>query len=91
VPGLVRELVLGDAAPFIPLVINKRGRQTDYEAKTVMLAGQRYIVCRSRQEAEKDAADRASIVAALERQLAKGEQGTGRQHWLSPLFEDDQR
>jgi hypothetical protein len=36
---LVRELVLGDAASFIPLVINKRGRQTDYEAKAVMLAG----------------------------------------------------
>ena len=33
----------------------------------------RYIVCRNRQEAEKDAADRASIVAALERQLAKGD------------------
>jgi hypothetical protein len=28
---------------------------------------------RNRQEAEKDAADRASIVAALERQLAKGD------------------
>jgi hypothetical protein len=36
---LVRELVFGDAALFIPLVITKRGRQTDYEAKAVMLAG----------------------------------------------------
>jgi transposase len=70
---LVRELVLEDAAPFVPLAINKRGKQTDYEAKTVMLAGRRYIVCRNHQEAEKDAADRASIVAALERQLAKGD------------------
>ena len=33
------------------------------------LAGRRYIVCRNHQEAEKDAADRAAIVAALERQL----------------------
>src|SRR6266567_2602096 len=70
---LVRELVLEDAAPFVPLAINKRGRQTDYAAKTVMLAGRRYIVCRNHQEAEKDAAERASIVAALERQLAKGD------------------
>ena len=70
---LVRELVLEDATPFVPLAINKRGKQTDYEAKTVMLAGRRYIVCRNHQEAEKDAADRASIVAALERQLAKGD------------------
>jgi hypothetical protein len=59
-------------------------REIDYEAKTVMLAGRRYIVCRNRQEAEKDAADRASIVAALERQLAKGDKAlvgnTGYQH-----------
>jgi hypothetical protein len=29
---LVRELALEDAAPFVPLAINKRGKQTDYEA-----------------------------------------------------------
>jgi hypothetical protein len=40
-------------------------QEIDYEAKTVTLAGRRYIVCRNHQEAEKDAADRASIVAAL--------------------------
>ena len=70
---LVRELVLDDPAPFVPLALSKRGKEIDYEAKTVMLAGRRYIVCRNHQEAEKDAADRASIVAALERQLAKGD------------------
>ena len=70
---LVRELVLADPAPFVPLAMKKRGKEIDYEAKTVMLAGRRYIVCRNQQEAEKDAADRASIVAALERQLAKGD------------------
>jgi hypothetical protein len=40
----------------------------------VMLAGRRYIVCRNHQEAEKDAADRASIVAALDKQLWTEEQ-----------------
>jgi Transposase DDE domain len=70
---LVRELVLDDPAPFVPLVLSKRGKQVDYEAKAVMLAGRRYIVCRNHQEAEKDAADRTSILAALERQLAKGD------------------
>ena len=64
---LVRELVLDDPAPFVPLVMKKRGKEIDYEAKTVMLAGRRYIVCRNHQEAAKDAADRASIIAALER------------------------
>jgi hypothetical protein len=70
---LVRELVLDDPAPFAPLTLTKRGKDTDYEAKTVMLAGRRYIVCRNHQEAAKDAADRAAIVAALERALQKGD------------------
>ena len=69
---LVRELVLDDPAPFVPLVMSKRGKQIDYEAKAVTLAGRRYIVCRNHQEAEKDAADRASIVA-LARQLKQGD------------------
>jgi hypothetical protein len=43
----VRELVLDDAAPFVPLVKTKRGKETAYEAKTVTLAGRRYIVCRN--------------------------------------------
>ena len=50
---LVRELVLDDPAPFVPLVMSKRGKQVDYEAKAVTLAGRRYIVCRNHQEAAK--------------------------------------
>ena len=49
------------------------------------------IVCRNRQEAEKDAADRASIVAALERQLAKGDKAlvgnTGFRRYLKTISE----
>ena len=70
---LVRDLVLADPAPFIPLTIAKRGKEIDYEAKAVMLAGRRYIVCRNREEMKKDAAARAAILAALERQLKKGD------------------
>jgi len=88
---LVRELVLNDAGPLLPLMMSKRGKQVDYEAKAVLLAGRRYIVCRNHQEAEKDAADRAAIVAALERQLAKGDKALVRQHRFSALPEDDQR
>jgi len=88
---LVRELVLDDPAPFVPLVMKKCGKEIDYEAKAVMLAGRRYIVCRNRQEAEKDAADRASIVAALERQLAKGDKAlvgnTGFRRYLKTVGE----
>jgi len=86
---LVRELVLDDPGPFVPLTTKKRGKGIDYEAKTVMLAGRRYIVCRNHQEAEKDAADRASIVAALERQLAKGDKAlignTGFRRYLKTI------
>jgi Transposase DDE domain len=89
---LVRELVLNDPAPFVPLVISKRGKQTEYEAKAVKLAGRRYIVCRNHQEAEKDAADRVSIVVALERQLAKGGKAlvgnTGFRRYLKTISKD---
>jgi hypothetical protein len=70
---LVRELVLDDPAPFVPLVVAKRDKDIDYEAKAVTLAGCRYILCRNREEMKKDAAARAAILAALERQLKKGD------------------
>ena len=70
---LVREVVLSDPAPFVPLTIEKRGKRTDYSAKAVMLAGTRYIVCINHQEAKKDAATRADILASLERRLKQGD------------------
>jgi hypothetical protein len=70
---LVRELVLDDPAPFIPLTMTKRGKDIDYEAKAVTLAGRRYIVCRNHEQMKKDAAARAAILTALERQLKKGD------------------
>jgi hypothetical protein len=70
---LVRELVLDDPAPFVPFVLRKERREVDDEAKAVKLAGRRYIVCRNRDEMKKDAANRATLVAALERQLKKGD------------------
>ena len=69
----MRELVLDDPAPFIPLVLTKRAKDIEYEAKAVTLAGRRYIVCRNRDEMRKDAAARAAILAALERRLKKGD------------------
>jgi hypothetical protein len=57
-----------------------------------VLAGRRYIVCRNHQEAAKDAADRASIIAALERQLAKGDKAlvgnTGYRRYLKRISQD---
>ena len=86
---VVRELVLNDPGPFVPLTIAKRRKESDYGAKAVMLGAQRYIVCRNHQEAEKDAADRAAILAALERQLKKGDKAlvgnTGYRRFLATV------
>ncbi len=56
----------------------KPGSEVDYQAKAVALAGRRTIpgskspgTCRNLDQMRKDAADRAAIVAALERQLKK--------------------
>ena len=51
----------------------KPSGEVDYEAKAVALAGRRYVVCRNLDQMKKDAADRAAIVAALEKQLKKGD------------------
>ena len=89
---LVRELVLNDPAPFVPLVLTKRGKEVEYEAKGVVMAGRRYIVCCNRAEAEKDAADRVAIIAALERQLARGDKAlvgnSGYRRYLKTIRED---
>jgi transposase len=70
---LVRDVVLSDTTPFVPLIVEKRGRDIEYSAKAVTLGGARYNVCINHRQAEKDAADRAAIIAALERQLKRGD------------------
>jgi hypothetical protein len=70
---VVRNVVLADAAPCVPLTITKRGHEIDYEAKAVTVGGRRYILCRNHQEAERDAAARRAILANLGRQLARGD------------------
>jgi transposase len=70
---LVQDVVLADPAPFVPMVLVKPRGEVEYEAKAVELAGRRYVVCRNLDQMKKDAADRAAIVAALEKQLKKGD------------------
>jgi hypothetical protein len=69
----VRELVLADEAPFVPLAVDKRGKTVEYGAKAVELGGTRYIVCVNHNQAAKDAAERAAILESLERQLKRGD------------------
>jgi hypothetical protein len=70
---VVREVVLADTAPCVPLTIARRGHEIDDEAKAVTVGGRRYILCRNHQEAERDAADRTAILAKLAQQLKKGD------------------
>ena len=70
---IVQDLVFDDPAPVIPFVVTKRGADVDYEVKAATPTGWRYIVCLNLDQMKKDAADRAAIVAALERRLKKGD------------------
>ena len=88
---LVRELVLDDPAPFVPLVMSKRGKQVDYEAKAVMLAGRRYIVCRNRSGGTKGRRRSHLDPRCVGTSARQGRQSSRRQHRLSPLSQDHQR
>ena len=70
---VVRDLVLNDETPFTPLLVERARGETQLFVKQVMIGKQRYIVCRNEAEAQKERADRQAIVAALERQLEKGD------------------
>jgi hypothetical protein len=72
--SLVRTVVLADQKPFTPLCIPRAGgEETQLFVKEVQVESRRYIVCRNEAEAEKDAADRAVIIAALDQQLKRGD------------------
>jgi hypothetical protein len=71
---VVRTVVLQDETPFTPLCIERAGgEETQLFVKEVRAKRRRYIVCRNEAEAQKDAADRRAIVAALAEQLKRGE------------------
>jgi hypothetical protein len=70
--NIVRDSVLADTAPFVPLTLEKRKKSIDYGVKSVTLGGVRYIVCINHAEAAKDAAEREAILKNLKRDLKKG-------------------
>jgi len=70
----VRDVVLADPAPGVPLVIpHKERADTELEAKAVMLGDRRYIVCRNLTEAAQAARTREAVVAALRTKLKQGD------------------
>jgi hypothetical protein len=70
--GRVRT-VLNDVRPFTPLLIERARGETQLFVKEVKVEGIRSIAARNEAEAEKDAADRAAIIEALDQQLKRGD------------------
>jgi hypothetical protein len=70
----VREIVLVDPLPSVPLVVPHTGRpDTELQAKEVRYRGRRYIVCRNLAEAEAAARTREDVVASLRARLKQGD------------------
>ena len=70
----VRELVLADPTPSVPLVIPRQGRpDTELQAKEVKLGDRRYIVCRNLVEAAQAARTREAVLATLRAKLRQGD------------------
>ena len=70
---LVREVVLRDTAPMVPLALERQHGQTQLWVKEVRLGKERYIVSLNEAEAQKEKADRQAIVEGLQTQLKKGD------------------
>ena len=77
----VREIVLADTKPMVPLVIPRaRDKETSLEVKEVTVGNwgptakpRRYIVCFNPDEAKRDAAVRAAILDSLAVKLKQGD------------------
>jgi len=70
----------------------EEGAPSPLDVKEVWVEGRRYIVCRNRDEARKDAADREAIVASVREKLKAGEKALignkGYRRYLSPTGPD---
>lgn len=71
--SLIRDVVLHDDAPMVPLLLERQKGETQLWVKEVRIGSERYIVSRNEAEAEKDRADRQAVIAGLEAQLRKGD------------------
>ena len=71
--SVIRDIVLKDTAPMVPLVLDRQRGETQLWAKEVKVGKDRYIVNLNKAEAKKDKADRQAIISGLEAQLKKGD------------------
>jgi len=71
--SVIRDIVLNDTAPMVPLVLDRQRGETQLWAKEVKVGKDRYIVNLNEAEAKKDTADRQAIIDGLQSQLTKGD------------------
>ena len=69
----VRAEIIEDDGLAVPLLIPRQKGETELAIRETTIAGRRYVICRNAEEAKKDAAARAELVAGLERKLAQGD------------------
>lgn len=69
----VRAEIIEDDGLAVPLLIPRQKGETELAVRETTITGRRYVICRNAEEAKKDAAARAELVAALERKLAQGD------------------
>ena len=69
----VRTEIIEDDGLTVPLLIPRQKGETELAIRETTIAGRRYVICRNEEEAKKDAATRAELVAGLERKLAQGD------------------
>jgi hypothetical protein len=69
----VRDVVLNDPEPFVPLLIPRERGDTELEAKNVWAGKRRYVVCRNLNEAKRDAEVREGVLSNLRESLRRGD------------------
>ena len=69
----VRAEIIEDDGLAVPLLIPRQKGETELAVRETRIAGRRYVICRNAEQANKDAAARAELVAGLERKLAQGD------------------
>jgi|SRR5579863_420056 len=71
--SVIRNIVLEDTAPMVPLALDRQKGETQLWVKEVCAGKDRYIVSLNEAEAKKDKADRQAIIDGLQAQLRKGD------------------
>lgn len=75
--SVIRDVVLNDTAPMVPLVLERQVGDTQLWVKEVRVGkgadAQRYVVTLNEAEARKEKADRQAIIDGLQTQLKKGD------------------